>query len=71
MAGVGLGVAVLPQLADLLIAVSGWRSAYAGVGVLSVALMLPMTIAMGPVPAFAKKSAWSARRNGARRPLLG
>ena len=32
MAGIGLGIAVVPQLIHLLIAVGGWRFAYAGLG---------------------------------------
>ena len=33
IAGVGLGVAIVPQLAAALIAAFGWRTAYLGLGI--------------------------------------
>jgi len=41
MAGVGLGAAVVPQFAQALIGVAGWRGAYAGLGGLTFALAFP------------------------------
>jgi len=41
MAGVGLGAALVPQFAQALIRVAGWRGAYAGLGVLTFALAFP------------------------------
>ncbi len=41
MAGVGLGGALMPQLARYLIRVFGWRGAYVGLGVTTFALAFP------------------------------
>lgn len=41
MAGVGLGAAVVPQYAQALIGVAGWRAAYAGLGLLTFVLAFP------------------------------
>jgi MFS family permease len=41
MAGVGLGAALVPQFAQALIRVAGWRGAYAGLGVLTFGLAFP------------------------------
>jgi MFS family permease len=41
MAGVGLGAALVPQLAETLIRFAGWRSAYAGLGALTFVLAFP------------------------------
>ncbi len=41
MAGVGLGAALVPQFAQALITLLGWRGAYAGLGVLTFALAFP------------------------------
>lgn len=41
MAGVGLGVAVVPQIVRLLIEHAGWRMAYLGLGALTCAVGLP------------------------------
>ena len=41
MAGVGLGAALVPQFAQKLIAIAGWRGAYAGLGALTFALAFP------------------------------
>ncbi len=47
MAGVGLGAAVVPQLAGALIANFGWRMAYVGMGVAIVVLaFIPLAIFM-------------------------
>jgi predicted MFS family arabinose efflux permease len=40
MAGVGLGVALVPQYATLLIAAYGWRTAYVGLGIAIVCFAL-------------------------------
>ncbi|MBS1859339.1 MAG: MFS transporter, partial [Acidobacteria bacterium] len=41
MAGVGLGAALVPQFAQGMIGISGWRGAYAGLGVLTFVLAFP------------------------------
>ncbi len=41
MAGVGLGAALVPQFAQMMIGIAGWRGAYAGLGVLTFALAFP------------------------------
>ena len=41
MAGVGLGAALVPQFAQALVRVAGWRGAYAGLGVLTFVLAFP------------------------------
>jgi len=41
MAGVGLGAAVVPQFAQAMIGLAGWRGAYAGLGVLTFVLAFP------------------------------
>ena len=41
MAGVGLGAALVPQFAQALIKVVGWRGAYAGLGALTFVLAFP------------------------------
>ena len=41
MAGVGLGAALVPQFAQALITLVGWRGAYAGLGALTFALAFP------------------------------
>ena len=41
MAGVGLGAALVPQFAQEMIGIAGWRGAYAGLGVLTFVLAFP------------------------------
>lgn len=41
MAGVGLGAVVVPQFAQAMIGLAGWRGAYAGLGVLTFVLAFP------------------------------
>jgi predicted MFS family arabinose efflux permease len=41
MAGAGIGVAVIPQLARLLIEIYGWRGAYVGVGIVTFVVAFP------------------------------
>ena len=41
MAGVGLGAALVPQFAQAMIGIAGWRGAYAGLGVLTFVLAFP------------------------------
>ena len=55
-AGVGLGVALIPQLAALLIGHFGWRSAYVGLGIAVVVL------AWLPVVLFVREPPWVRRR---------
>jgi MFS family permease len=41
MAGAGIGVAVIPQLARLLIEIFGWRGAYVAVGIVTLIVAFP------------------------------
>jgi predicted MFS family arabinose efflux permease len=41
MAGVGIGVAVIPQLAQRVIEIYGWRGAYVGVGIVTFLVAFP------------------------------
>lgn len=41
MAGVGLGVALVPQFTQALIGVVGWRGAYVGLGIITVLFAVP------------------------------
>ncbi len=41
MAGVGLGAVIVPQFAQEMIGIAGWRAAYAGLGVLTFVLAFP------------------------------
>jgi MFS family permease len=41
MAGVGLGAVVVPQFAQAMIGLAGWRGAYAGLGLLTFVLAFP------------------------------
>jgi MFS family permease len=41
MAGVGLGAALVPQFAQEMIGIAGWRGAYAGLGVLTFVVAFP------------------------------
>jgi MFS family permease len=41
MAGVGIGVAVVPQLARVLIELYGWRGAYVGIGIVAFLVAFP------------------------------
>jgi MFS family permease len=53
MAGVGLGAAAVPQFAQTLIGLRGWREAYAGLGVLTFMLAFPavaLIIGRQPTP---------------------
>lgn len=44
MAGVGVGTALLPQVAGALIAAVGWRGAYLGLGVLLLVIVVPVLL---------------------------
>ena len=56
MAGVGLGVALMPQFAALLIADFGWRMAYLGMaGAVVVCAFLPVTLFVREPPDFAAR----------------
>lgn len=44
LSGAGIGTAVAPLLANLLIETHGWRTAFAGMGVLFAAVMLPIML---------------------------
>ena len=41
MAGIGIGAALMPQYAQFLIGIFGWRAAYLGLGILIVIVALP------------------------------
>ncbi|HEU0217829.1 MAG TPA: MFS transporter [Stellaceae bacterium] len=56
MAGVGLGVAMMPQLAGLLIAQFGWRGAYVGMGIaVMIAAFIPVALFVREPPDFAAR----------------
>ena len=55
MAGVGLGVVVVPQLAEWLIGAAGWRTAYVGLGALIVlCAFVPVALCFREPPAIAQ-----------------
>lgn len=55
IAGVGLGVALVPQLAAALIAAFGWRTAYLGLGIAVLAIaFVPVAIFLREPPAAAR-----------------
>jgi MFS family permease len=59
MAGVGLGAAAVPQFAQALIGLRGWREAYIGLGVLTFVLAFPavaLIIGRQPMPLIDKPS---------------
>jgi len=65
IAGVGLGVALVPQLAAFLIAQFGWRTAYVGLG---IAILV---VAFVPVALFLREPAEAARSaTGSAAPVL-
>ncbi|HJU18426.1 MAG TPA: MFS transporter [Stellaceae bacterium] len=69
MAGVGLGVALVPQLARLLIAAFGWRGAYLGLAAAILLLaFLPVALFIREPPGF---PAARRERRGAASPLPG
>lgn len=71
MAGVGLGVALMPQLAELLIAAFGWRLAYIGMAVAVVIFaFVPVALFVREPPDFAARPARGQSR-GAALNLLG
>lgn len=51
MAGVGLGIIVVPQLARYLIETYGWRSAYVGLGAVLFAVAFPSVALLVREPA--------------------
>jgi len=56
MAGVGLGVALMPQLAALLIGEFGWRTAYIGLAVASIVFaFVPVALFVREPPGFAAR----------------
>src|SRR5262249_22690786 len=66
IAGVGLGVAIVPQLAAALIAAFGWRIAYLGLGIaVLVIAFVPVALFLREPPPFAAPS-----RDGIRPPSL-
>jgi len=70
MAGVGLGVALVPQLARVLIAAFGWRGAYLGLAAaVLLCAFLPVALFVREPPGFA--DAVRRGRRGARSSLPG
>jgi MFS family permease len=69
MAGVGLGAALVPQFAQQMIGIAGWRGAYAGLGMLTFVLAFPAVALFIGRPA-ADQEAVVQRASFARRPGL-
>jgi len=66
MAGVGLGVALMPQLAALLIAHFGWRVAYIGMALaIVVCAFIPVALFVREPPDFAARPLPGQSRGGA------
>jgi MFS family permease len=66
MAGVGIGVALMPQLAELLIAAFGWRLAYIGMAVAVVIFaFVPVALFVREPPDFAARPARGQSRGAA------
>lgn len=66
MAGVGLGVALMPQLAALLIADFGWRTAYIGLAIASIVFaFVPVALFVREPPDFAARPARGQSRGAA------
>ncbi|MGA8400646.1 MAG: MFS transporter [Stellaceae bacterium] len=66
MAGVGLGVALMPQLAELLIAAFGWRLAYIGMAVAVVIFaFVPVALFVREPPDFQMRPARGQSRGAA------
>lgn len=66
MAGVGLGVALMPQLAAFLIGHFGWRTAYVGMAVAVVVLaFVPVALFVREPPDFAARPERGQSRGGA------
>jgi cyanate permease len=64
MAGVGIGAAVVPQIAQALIGWSGWRAAYVGLGLLTFALAFPAVAFLVRQPAGWRDAARAAAAAG-------
>lgn len=63
-AGVGLGVAIIPQLAQFLIREFGWREGYIGLGIaILVIAWLPVAIFLREAPAYRTAKARIARHS--------
>ena len=63
MAGVGLGVALMPQLATLLIGAIGWRLAYVGLAVTALLVAFPpVALLLREPPGFAARARGSRQR---------
>ena len=63
MAGVGLGVAAMPQLATLLIGAIGWRLAYVGLAVTALLVAFPpVALLLREPPGFAARARGSRQR---------
>jgi predicted MFS family arabinose efflux permease len=67
MAGVGVGTALMPQIAGLFVNAFGWREAYIALGVLTWAVAFPAVLLFVKEPAAIVKDARAAPRA----PMLG
>ncbi len=66
MAGVGLGVALIPQLASALIADFGWRTGYIGLGIaIMIIAWLPVSIFLREPPGYEPAKRRAAQRASA------
>ena len=66
MAGVGLGVAIVPQIAGRLIANFGWRGGYIGLGIaIMIIAWLPVAIFLREPPGFKPQERRAAERAAA------
>lgn len=60
MAGVGLGTALMPQLAQWMVVQFGWRSAYVGLGLLVLVVAMPAMALLVARPKAAARAATAA-----------
>jgi predicted MFS family arabinose efflux permease len=70
MAGVGLGIILVPQLTQVLIGACGWRGAYIGLGVVVLAVAFPAVAILVHEPADAALQLRAARKGTALPPGL-
>jgi MFS family permease len=63
LAGVGLGTAILPQIAQILVASGGWRRGYAGLGLVTLLISLPIVYALFREPRSAERNDPRERRD--------
>jgi MFS family permease len=67
MAGVGLGVALVPQIATRLIATFGWRGGYIGLGIaIMIIAWLPVALFLREPPGYKPQERRTAERSAAK-----